>query len=1298
MTPFGTSFISKTKTSVEFRWTDPNNTPLGWDIEIVKKGNPVTGMPYNQTPIPQKQITVSGLEPSTFYEIYIRTQCTIDQKSAWNGPFVFSTVLENPTACGIALEVKDNGTETFLVDIDESGILGQDVFIESVELIVEHEWPADLMISLTNPAGKSIKLTRFHGSGSKNLGNPNDELCFQSTKFSDQACDLFQESQPPFNGIFKPAEPLHGLHDLSESSGNWKLIFQDRAAFHRGKLQYVKINLSTENCLLPNNFFIGEINNNSIVVNWESVPYCQSIKITIKEVNKPADQERVYFLNCNDETFRIPDLNPETEYEIFYQSVCGTNLSTSSCIQFFKTTCKPTTLSEFFDNETPCLPSCQFSCPLQGFWQNDDENIQNWTVWEKETDTENTGPSSDLSGEGKYIYIESQPNLCGIRPVILISSCILVESNGDGCDAAFHYHMSGSGIGSLTLEVSRDGGISWQLLWSKSGNQGNQWQRALISLHDYAGEIVLFRFVALPTQSIFGDIALDVIEFYGSRLMSNQFIYYRDLDGDGFGNEIDSIQVCRSTPPQGYVLARGDCQDNDANINPGAQEITCNLIDENCNGMADDRDVNSILTYQYDVVHESCAGQKNGRIEMTISGGQPPYMLMWNTGDQSATLNGLEGGVYVCTITDASGCSILSDFISVISQEQLQILVINTIKPTCTGLSDGGIFINHSGGQAPHNYLWSNGSITQNLLAIPEGDYQLTVTDINGCQAISPTYTLVSNPGIIAGPLQIKHPTCHESENGEIELGVISGIPPFDYKWQNGVTQASLKQVGSGTYSCTVSDSRGCKNTVQVELSSPDSLKTVVLNIEPVRCNGEKNGIIKTTTSGGTSPYLYFWSNGLFQDDIFDLGPGLYSLTVTDRNGCNSVLENIEVTQPLPLRSTIAEITSARCILGKNGKIELASTGGTPPYHYSWSEETAPDSSALEHVQFGIYSVIIFDDLGCKFSLGSILLPYVNINLPVDMEVTRFNKCAEDMSGTIIATVETGSSPYDFNWSQGFQHVINTKSDTLGGLISGNYSVTVTDSEGCVGTSVVKEIPEIPALNFKVIELMQNICKDDSNGKIQIQINNAQGPADVFWSTGTSGFILDNLPNGEYSAEVLDSAGCLLSIPLLEITSRSNLQLDTFIQHSEMGKSNGKACILVEGSAGIYDILWDANITEISGNCAENLSPGTYEVTVTDAEQCQEIIAFSIRSIVETIEPYSEILKFYPNPTGEILFCNAELQNISFEIKDMQGNILFHKPSGFSCSDIPISQFTPGLYLIYFIYNKRPFHLKLVKI
>src|SRR5690606_19009034 len=165
-----------------------------------------------------------------------------------------------------------------------------------------------------------------------------------------------------------------------------------------------------------------------------------------------------------------------------------------------------------------------------------------------------------------------------------------------------------------------------------------------------------------------------------------------------------------------------------------------------------------------------------------------------------------------------------------------------------------------------------------------------------------------------------------------------------------------------------------------------------------------------------------------------------------------------------------------KCLLGENGKISLTSNGGSPPYHYAWNISQALDTSVLENVKFGVYSTVIYDALGCKFSLGSILLPYINSPLDVDIGIIQKNVCSGDTKGSLHAMVLQGSGPFDFNWSNGLQHIIEAEADTLSYLPAGSYSVTVTDKEGCVGTSQNITLPHIQAISYLLEQWLQNTC------------------------------------------------------------------------------------------------------------------------------------------------------------------------------------------------------------------------------
>ncbi|MBK8620634.1 MAG: T9SS type A sorting domain-containing protein [Saprospiraceae bacterium] len=1295
-TPFGVTFTQKTQTSIDFRWTDSNPLVAGWDVEVVEKGKPVSGQPINILPIPNPFYQITNLKSSTFYEIYIRTICTNQNRSNWNGPFVVSTVLSNPTTCAVNLNLKDNGTETFLIEVTKDGILGQNVFLNSVDFIVEHDWPADLKITLTNPSGKSVVLSNFYGTGGKHFGIPSDETCTSTTKFTDQACNVFEEAAPPFLGYFLPNEPLSQLHNNTQAKGIWKITFQDRANFHRGTLKYMRINLNEENCLPPLPYYISDIKSNSAAILWTHNPPCLSIKITLKEKGSSSGQEKEYFLNCLDEFFIIPDLIPETEYEIIIQSVCAQGLSQESCIENFKTNCKTPTNTTNFNQETLCTESCRFQCSLDGIWQNTDEDGQDWIVWQGKTDTENTGPDGDVSGFGKYIYMESQPDICGSQSAHLYSSCMQISTNADGCDLSFFYHMFGLGTGSLSLEISLDNGVQWTSLWNISGEQGNVWKRVFIPLDEYNGSTAIFRFRGETTTSALGDIALDQIEFYGSTPVADLYSFYEDLDNDGYGNSLENVLICRSSPPAGYVIANGDCDDTNPDIYPGQTERLCNLIDENCNGMSDDKDPNSTLKYTVTLGNERCKGEKNGYILLDVTGGIPPYSVTWNTGSTNKDLLQIGHGIYFCTISDAGSCSVRTDFFQILADQSIQYVVTNIDRPSCSGVEDGSIQINHSGGLPPFVYNWSNGAVSKDLQMIGEGLFKVTITDVNGCSVESNQIQVTASPGLVVGASSLKHPSCHDSSDGHLSIGVIDGTPPYHYIWSGGQTEAAITNLQEGIYFCSVTDSKNCQVVFEKQLIAPEPILTQVLSTEEVRCFGEKDGIIKTHTTGGTPPYLYFWNHSAFDDDLFDLEAGIYALTVTDKNACTFVLENIVVNQPEPLVSLVNTIVPATCISGKNGSIQMNSTGGIPPYHYSWNEFLAPDSSFIENLISDTYSVVVFDENGCKYNVGSIFVPYENKALQVTTEIISLNQCFNDHKAEIKTNVFSGSPPFDFNWSTGTQNILDSSQDTLFSLPFGLYSVTVTDSDGCTGSADSVEIPFIHPIFYQVTDIITNRCKHDSLGQISVSVSDTQGPFKVNWNNGGIGETLSLLPNGLYSAIIKDSAGCLHQILPVEISSLSNLNIIVDITNTSEGLNNGQVCFFISGGITPYDITWDEKITNFNGFCATELPEGMYTITVIDGVSCVQEVNFIIEKSTSTESIYASDNIFIPNPVSELLYSSQDHFNNEINIFDIHGKNMYTKPSGELFNPISVEKWASGMYMV--LVKNRNKHIRFQKI
>lgn len=1297
--PFGLSFLNRTTTSIELRWSDTNLNAESWDLELVMRGKASTGIPTVSN-IPTKLYLYNNLNPSQAYDIYIRAKCQGDGYSDWNGPFLFTTAFTNPTECSINVPVKDNGTETFFIDVTESGMLGKDIFISSVDLIMEHDWPADMQFMLETPSGKSIILINHQGTVKDNFGNVNDSLCHEFTRIDQNACMSIESFQPPFIGSFKSFEEFRLLEDNSDVKGQWKLKTFDRATQDVGVIRFFRINFSNESCLIPDNFIISDIGNNEVRVEWSSFSQCNAVRFSIGFPEAPVDSLTHYFVNCSTESFVISGLPPNSNFQIFINAICGTSLSQSGCPIYFRTNCEAETLIETFDNQQKCIEGCTFDCLIEGVWQNTlNDGGQDWIVWSGKTDTELTGPDGDINNAGNYIYIENSPEICGTKnTVILESKCIIIKSNPSGCDFSFNYHMNGQNISFLNLEITIDDGLTWDTLFTTNGNNGPKWHEHTLSLAEYNNHLARIRFVSESGVGVFADIALDQINFYGSSIADGTIRYFIDTDGDGFGSITEYGDFCTSLTPPGYSSVSGDCDDSNAGINPNASEIQCNLIDENCNGMADDAIETNPIVYQATLKEESCSGFNDGMISLEISGGTPPYQIQWSNSQTGQSIENLGTGIYFAEISDTGGCQVRTEFFEITTVSRINFTLLALNRPRCEGISDGSISIEHSGGKEPFHYLWSNGQNTKNLDNLSGGNYEVTITDDEGCNYKSNVINLAALPSLTANFNSRKSPRCFGLSDGELSISVSNGTPPYLYSWNSGQNTAQISGIPAGLYISTISDQTGCSVTLTTELTQPSKIETEIVSIEDIRCFNENNGSIKTNTTGGTPPYTYFWNNFLFTDDIFNLPSGQYSLQVNDKNGCEVILSGITVDQPPLLSGMVDSIKSAVCQGGNQGYIKVSAKGGIPDYSFAW-KHTLENLNFSDQLKPGIYSVTIFDQNGCKANIRNIEVPFLNEPIISELELINGNKCHNDTLAGISAEIFNGTLPLDFNWSSGVQHIRNITKDSITNLPSGTYSLTITDATGCTGISEQVVISSIPTLIYQVLFTQDNECNDEEQGLIQLSVSGGTPPLMVNWDNGQNGTTLSGLQNGEYAFTLTDVNECKLQGQTIKIKSDSDIKVVESIQHPTGVNADGKICLDVIGFVAPLTIIWDHDSAENDKLCVENLLPGAYTATLSDGGGCNVLLTIVLETVNSTGDvenrKYSE--RVYPNPADQYITIDSELKLTQIKIFNVNGKTLYILKAPDDKNYLDISWLSSGIYIVEISNNHYTKQLKLIK-
>lgn len=1293
--------------SVKIIWKSSING-IAWKLEWRKRDSIYTVQ--NSSPlINTKEFVIKNLDSNSQYYFRIKTICNDDSESNWSNEHSFITHLSNPSYCNLDFKLNDYnhfisqaGKTIFYIQNDEykDKLLGIDVFLQNIKLIVQHSWTSDLEIVLRSPSGKSIVLTSSYGlNDGIGYGNPNDTTCMETVVFSDEACNSIRDNMFPFVGTFQPKEELNNLYDQTTPSGIWELEIIDDKKGNSGYLKYVELDFEPIICPVPKNISLIPVNDISTNIKWDLNNNVDSVNLIIS-----SDLENFDLIVLNTGEYLLNNLNSSQNYKIELQSKCENVISTTSCLDSVQLLCGlPDTRIDFEDLEV-CENGCDEYCFDIGIWFNASNGQRNWLVNHGETSTENTGPKEDVYGLGKYAYIESSPGNCNIDSLaILQSDCIKVNPAFNGCNMSFYYHMYGIDIGTLNLEISTDNGQSWTQLFSVTGEQGSQWIKQDIDLIDYEDKTCSFRFIAnTHNKGSYGDIAIDDVILYNSIVLQpGENLYYPDRDQDGFGKDTIGTFFCNLTDSI-FVSNNFDCNDNNSLINPNAEEILCNFIDENCNGMEDDsKIVNPIEANIVSIINESCNGSSDGSIIINVEKGYPPYNFNWSNSSTDSILTDLPAGEYWCELTDLSGCGIRTDTFIVQHENPIDFVLLDKILPTCKGAGDGEILIDHLGGTPPFKYFWSSGDTIKNITSLEAGIYQVTITDSLGCKLISPEIELKAITLFDVVVLDKVEPTCFGGINGNIKLRVNGGNEPFSYEWSSGQNTKEIENIGAGEYFCTITDSDLCYHVFgPIIIDQPDSLVVFISSLDHVTCIGEDNGFIEIGTKGGTQAYTFEWFNNneiiSRNDDIYNLKSGMYNVKVRDLNGCEKILTDIEIKTLDSIHVELDSIRNVNCEGTNDGYIKVLASKGYGDYYYYWNT-TETSTNFIEDLNTGLYGVTVTDDLGCKQILNNLEIKNLNIPLEINLNILDSIYCFNDFSGAITAKTFSDNKPYDFNWSAGAKVIKKSNIDTLKFISAGEYNVTVTDSKGCVGFSEFITITQPDKLDVTDIEIDELLCYGDKTGRISLAITGGNNPYEVIWNDTTNGYEITKLAMGSYQATIIDNNDCELVTDMIKLTQPDKLKVTIESNPAHIGKSNGSARILPEGGVSPYEILWDENANNQIGNEAFDLASGWYDVTLTDYNECFKDVKVFIGEIVATNDLTSDGINVFPNPVDDMIYFsfNNDFNEISIDILNIMNqdiNLQFELEKHNNIK-LPTAKLPNGQYIIHLaVDGKHYFH------
>ncbi len=651
------------------------------------------------------------------------------------------------------------------------------------------------------------------------------------------------------------------------------------------------------------------------------------------------------------------------------------------------------------------------------------------------------------------------------------------------------------------------------------------------------------------------------------------------------------------TIPYTYAWQGGPSNRENPNLAAGTYTVT--VTDNNGCTVSTTATVGQPITLVANIssTDASCAGVNDGTATASGTGGTAPYTFLWNPpGSQtSAGITGLAGGTYTVTVTDNNGCT--DEESVVINQPTAISLTTSQTNVLCNGDATGEAVVTATGGTQPYTYAWMPGGATSDTAKnLTAQTYTVTVTDNNGCSNTA-SVTITEPSALTATITSSTDPTCNGINDGSATVTANGGTGNYTYLWapDNEIT-SSITGKGSRTYTVTVTDNNGCTAVDQVTLTAPPSVVIAVDSISNVSCNGGNDGYIGLDVTGGNIPYTYSWSNSAGNVSVNpSLLANTYTVTVEDNNGCQEI-QSFTITEPALALSSSSTTTDILCNGDDDGTATITVNGGTPAYTYNWPAPIGLGSDNESNLDGGTYDVTISDANGCTI-VESIIINEPN---PLVVSINSTNvSCNGANDGTATASSIGGTSPYTYNWTP------PATGDNISSLAPGNYTVTVTDNNGCTDSSSVT-ITEDNLLTVNLVNFQNVQCNGNNDGIIEV-IGNGGSPAYTYaWSAGAGNTGLnDNLGIGSYTVTVTDGNGCTATLDTT-ITEPTVLTVSINVDKQPCtGANDGELTANETGGTGPYTYAWSG--TAQTTKTVTNLGSGFYIVTVTDNNGCTAV-------------------------------------------------------------------------------------------
>jgi uncharacterized protein (DUF2141 family) len=596
----------------------------------------------------------------------------------------------------------------------------------------------------------------------------------------------------------------------------------------------------------------------------------------------------------------------------------------------------------------------------------------------------------------------------------------------------------------------------------------------------------------------------------------------------------------------------------------------------------------------------------NSAVTVQVSTNANPANFSW-TGPGGFTSNQQSfqtstPGTYSVTVTNpANGCTNTSST-QVTTNTTSPTVVVQTDTLTC---ADTVVALLTTTNANPATFAWAGpagfNSTQQNPGVSSPGTYTVTVTNgQNGC----------TNMATVVVPQDTVKPTASATAEAITcadtlaQLTVTTNANPAAFAWSGpqgfSATQQNPQTTVPGAYSVVVTNLRNsCTNTATATVAL-DTVAPTVSIAPPLNLNCENDTLqLDASASSQGQNFAYLWTtpDGHIVAGDTTLTPlvdsaGSYILLITNAvSGCTAT-DTVVVIQSAPVEVAITEAIPVTCFGQQNGSATAAASGGVGPFLFAWSN--GDTTATTQNLSAGTYFVTTTDSEGCSATTSVEITqpPVLQANASATGE-TAFG--AND--GTATADPTGGTPAYAYTWNTG------DTTATITGLAPGAYTVTVEDANGCTAVQTVT----VNSFNCSITATISGTpvsCFGANNGSATVSVSNGTPPYTYLWNTGDTTATITGLAPGSYTVSVVDDANCPLQLSV-SITGPTALQPNaSATPETGLNRNDGTATAAPVGGTPPYTYQWSNGQTTptITG-----LAPGTYTVTVQDANGCTAV-------------------------------------------------------------------------------------------